>query len=731
MDQPLDLLGSASNGSLSFAVDARHIRQLGRELVGDRVTAVSELIKNAYDADATEVVVAFSAASSTGPGGTLILSDNGSGMSVDDVQGKWMVISTASKETASVSDEFCRQRAGRKGIGRFSTESLGARLKMSTTVVGDARRLVVQFRWDEYATGVRLEDVANKFHFEDCAVEDHGTILTIDGLYDRWDPNDVKRVKNAVFLLQPPFRPAAVADQAGTGDPGFQVSVVYAQDDSKTESLGSIDEVRASATAWVSAWIDEHGNAKASVTSKHLGMDEWMTHEKKILLTGPCSFGAAYFIFKRDALNPNASVGVQKARQLAEIFGGVRVYRDGLRVMPYGEPRNDWLGLDSLYRQRSAVLAPIGNTNFFGEVHLSRSDNVLIIDTASREGVVENEAFLELREFLRDVVVWSVNLVASVRKKKLKAGQNPADSQKPESRAGLLAPIRDAIEAVDPVATDIEKASAFDRLGEVIRDVFEEATASDDIERSAMELLVDEVALLRVLASVGGSVAVFSHEVRAVLSQAQAALGDLQAAAPANLLDGIVLAETSLSGLADLASYLEVYLSQTGRRRRESVPVTAVVESFVDHVSPLLRRRGIAIETDVHPKHLRIHAMARSELEAILFNLLSNAVRAIDRRIGPEKTIRIEAAEADTQVRISFLDTGPGIPQSLRDRVFDAFYTTSSAEDAELGYGTGLGLTIVSDIAMANSGTVEVVHPHPPYNTCIEVRLPLYGVDKS
>src|SRR5215211_6190664 len=84
-------------GELSFAVDARHIRQLGRELVGDRTTALSELIKNAYDADARTVTLRFLDAAQ-GAGGTLEIQDDGEGMSLSELRKGWMRISTPVKD---------------------------------------------------------------------------------------------------------------------------------------------------------------------------------------------------------------------------------------------------------------------------------------------------------------------------------------------------------------------------------------------------------------------------------------------------------------------------------------------------------------------------------------------------------------------------------------------------------------------------------------------------------
>lgn len=115
---------------VGFTVDAGLIQRLGYELVGRAETAVSELIKNAYDADATVVDVNF--IDSNQKGGILIISDNGVGMSEYQLVNGFMRISSADKIHNPISERFKRTKAGRKGIGRFATQRLGEQLTIVT-----------------------------------------------------------------------------------------------------------------------------------------------------------------------------------------------------------------------------------------------------------------------------------------------------------------------------------------------------------------------------------------------------------------------------------------------------------------------------------------------------------------------------------------------------------------------------------------------------------------------
>lgn len=201
---------SPKPGFLYFTVDARHLRQLGRELVADRKTALAELVKNAYDADATRVWVDFIDPSE---GGVLEIRDNGEGMTLEVVREAWMRLSTAYKERQPLSACYRRIRAGQKGIGRFAAETLGRRLVLSSTTEGSSTCVVVEFDWVRFdELDVPLHEIGNTYRIEPASQEEHGTCLRIEGLWQAWGEEDRKGVRRVIQLLQPPF---PIADAYG------------------------------------------------------------------------------------------------------------------------------------------------------------------------------------------------------------------------------------------------------------------------------------------------------------------------------------------------------------------------------------------------------------------------------------------------------------------------------------------------------------------------------------
>ena len=726
---------TSPDGRLYFGVEARHLRQLGRELVADRTTAVAELIKNSYDADATRVELSFS---DPQKGGVLEVVDDGSGMTLQAVQERWMRLSTDHKERRPTSPTYQRIRAGSKGIGRFATESLGETLILRTTVLGERDLVVATFDWREFdEPGVSLDAVGCTYRIDECEADSHGTTLRIEGLHDHWTERDLSRVRKAIQLLQPPF-PVADAYRGGPVetprpmlDPGFSVRIIVGADATADEGDGfsEVGNFLAAATAVVEATVDESGRGVWRVRSRRFDIDESAEYPVRLYLAGPFTLSASYFVFKSDAIG---DLSVKLAREMGRRYGGIRIYRDGLRVPPYGDPSDDWVGLTEEYRKR-VELAPIATNNWFGHVSLTRHKNLLLIDTASREGVLENEAFDELRTFTKDVLVASARTIARVRGKKPRAVKR----RTAVSREELVGQVLDlAKQALDLSRTgEQEKAEAV--LGEAYS-LGRKARKSDQTAKEDELALLDEVTLLRILASLGTSIVVFSHEVRSAINATTSRLVNLQEdaeTAPApwrkQVAERTRTALDAVGRLDHLTDYIEEYASRSRRRQRAPQALHALLRDFVDGFGPLAARLNVDLDWEVSPRHLRTQAMTRTELEAILVNLLTNSLKACMAEEGGVRHVSIAAAQADRDVLIRFQDTGSGVPEELRRTIFEPFVTHTRPTESSLGAGTGLGLKIVRDISEANEGSARLGTPDAEFSTCVEVRLPMWTSEQE
>ena len=719
---------SPRSGRLYFGVDARHLRQLGRELVANRTTAVAELVKNSYDADATQVQLVFS---DPRRGGVLEVVDDGSGMTLQTIQDRWMRLSTDNKERWPTSPKYQRIRAGSKGIGRFATESLGKKLVLSTTVAGDTSLVVVTFDWSEFdQPGVSLDDVGCTFLLAECEDERHGTTLRIEGLWDNWDQRDLDRVRKAIQLLQPPF-PIA---QAYTGqptelpsvtlDPGFSVRILVGEDSTSDSVEEPFDAFLAAATAVVNARVEASGRAVWRVRSRRFNVDESAEYSERLSLVGPFTLSASYFIYAGDAIG---DLGVRSARDMGKTYGGIRIYRDGLRVPPYGEPSDDWVGLTEEYRRR-VELAPIATNNWFGHVSLTRDDNLLLIDTASREGVVENEAFDELRIFVKDVLITSARAIARARGKKPRAGKRRVAKSREKLVHDVLGLAREMLvlsQAGNQEQAEAVLAKAYALSGEARR--------SDQSAKKDELAVLDEIALMRILASLGTSIVVFSHEVRSAINSTMARLVNLEEdteTAPEpwkeRVTEGTANALEAVGRLDQLTDYIEGYASRSRRRERTPQALHVVLSEFEAGFGALAARLSVGLAWAVSPRHLRTEPMTRTELEAILVNLLTNSLKACTADEGSVRRVSLAAQQDGNEVLIRFQDTGMGVPEELRETLFEPFVTTTRPTESSLGAGIGLGLKIVRDISEANEGSATLGAPDQGFSTCVEVRLPVW-----
>ena len=204
--------------TLKFKFDVSAYRLLGRELITDRITALFELVKNCYDANAENVLVKFENINPRSDKSKISIIDDGIGMSFEDVQDKWMVIGTSSKRKAKQSPPpYNRKVVGKKGVGRFAVDKLGAKLLLKTTKKGSNELLCLETDWSYYANQENKQltpdfsgenkyftDIENKYWTETTEKDSSGTTLEISMISDVWTENDIIRsIKELSKLISP------------------------------------------------------------------------------------------------------------------------------------------------------------------------------------------------------------------------------------------------------------------------------------------------------------------------------------------------------------------------------------------------------------------------------------------------------------------------------------------------------------------------------------------------
>lgn len=720
-----------------FTVDAGHIARLGRELVGRQETAVTELIKNAYDADATEVTLTFKDADH--PGGNLIIEDNGSGMTRAEVIDGFMRISSAEKIHAPKSSEFKRLRAGRKGIGRFAAQRLGTRLSVFTQTDSALNGLLIDFNWVRFESDKDLFSIANNIkELERNREKKSGTRITIQDLLDSWSDAQIQRVYRYIQDLIPPF-PISKIKSENKRDPGFKVKFLRQSGrethiiaDERTmlldHALATIDGAvtKSGKAMWrfKSKVLGERGAGSLSASNDESSARENFKHLKNI------RFRAYYYIYSAPFLSGHLRKQIQ---ELAREKGGIRVYRNGFRVVPYGDAYNDWLRLDYSSSVR-AILPPHANHNFFGYVEIHDREGKLFEETASREGLIENDAYRELLEFVAGSLKAAVLRIAALRGKKATSTQK--NWKKPKSDiVGDLGHVADSITAA---AEELEKKGNSEeqaRAQQLLQLAAHVRTTAGEAA-SEREELIEEIGMLRVLASLGLSIGEFTHEIAHYLP---AMAIDLEMFSRANLEKS--RAKRVLGRLRQNASTMQSYVSYFDRVVSENVSrdlhpldLRTVVRSFKKAAEPILERAKIPLNIEADEYDLWTKPMHASEWSSILFNFLSNSRKAI-RRARSHGKILIRVGRDSKMVFLEFSDNGDGVDPKFKDKIFNAFFTTSTpartaADQVSDMTGTGLGLKLVQDIAIAAGGEVSLTSPPSGYVTCFRVEIPAASAEE-
>lgn len=736
---------------LRFTTDAGLIDRLGRELVGRQETALIELVKNAYDADARQVTVTLEV-------DALTIEDTGTGMTRDEIISGFLRLASTLKVNEPRSRIYGRQRAGRKGIGRFATQRLGKTLRLWTWVNDYDSGIELTINWKDFESGRSLDEVP--VYLATKPASKQGTIIRIEGLRDDWSDAQIRRCWRGLLALQQPF-PVAPVELQPKKDPGFKVDFFRGgglyNDPTLVADFQS--EILAHHHAVIEFRVDSGGTAEWRIFQNRFGPDRgWQRiHHQHRDATDPpkykqlqdISMKAHYFILVSDLL---PAFVFSRLRDALRDEGGIRLYRNGFRVVPYGEPGNDWLRLDQIYAQRGIVLSPIANRNFFGVIEVNDPDGRQFEEHTSREGLIETDAFSELAGLATAVLTTAINRISEDRGRKISAGgttQRKTDTAMEKLRDAARA-VREAEDGAKPRTTDGKEgdehvsgvlvSSSITGNNEPAQEPVESAAhllqnSINLLEQQQAEL-ADEAALLRLLATLGLTTSEFSHETgmtfeavrmdfQSVFETAlNARIGDDEFSVQAER------AKSMLARLDALTAYLNELASARSVRQLAPVSVSKAVENFNVGVKRLAEKASISLEVET-PDYdaLFTRPMHVAEIASILLNLFSNSLKAVRRGEGPRRIHVTAERESGGQVLMRFSDSGDGIPEASRQKVFDLFFTTriaapATASDAEQFSGTGLGLWIVHQIVSKVGGDIEVVDPPTGFSTCIEVHLP-------
>lgn len=709
---------------VGFTVDSGLINRLGIELVGKAETAVSELIKNAYDADAKEVTVEF--INSDNIGGTLIIKDTGLGMTEDQLINGFMRISSTEKIHNPKSKKYGRTRAGKKGIGRFATQRLGKKLTIISQAENSSQITKITINWDLYASDTDLQSVKFPLVRESVESKRPGTTLIIEDLREIWTKKSIEKIFTHVNSL---FQPDYLSDRSKGANIAIKdestFKFTFIKDGVQIKNV--IEDFYDNALAVIEGYVDAKHEGIVSVDSLQLKNEihliENVEYEERSLgknirefpLLANVRFKAYYFIYEKSKYKNISTNDLNKIKLLSETISGIRLYRNGFRVLPFGEPTDDWVHVNQRYANGSGTNIPFTTKHLFGFVEILDEDKSKVIfeETSSREGLLENEAYLQLINF----VYSALSIARTNLQNVIKSSKNQANRKRTDVTVSS-----DDNDVIDSFSKDVSQA--IDNNQEYDDEEKKQKKVELEIQTRKIKSLINENEMLRVLACLGLNIGEFAHEVVQLQNSVYNHIFCLQNKfAISNDIDltGII---NDFDELFGYTNYFGVAVSQNLNREKQPIILKNVIDQFVnteknDNIDIEVQQLALGVETI--PMHV-------SEWSSILSNLYSNSKKAIKRQ-GSKGKILIQIAEENEYAVLLFNDNGDGIKEEFKESIFDAFFTTSKpinfdAPSNEHLIGTGLGLKIVKDIILSNKGKISVVEPFSGFSTCFKISIP-------
>ena len=713
--------GDSEDKKLKWRFDISTFRLIGRELITDRITALFELVKNCYDANATRVDVVFENVSydnavvddttkevRVNPGSKVVIEDNGYGMSFEDIRDKWMVIGTASKRTSPFSPRpFGRRCVGEKGIGRFAVDKLGDKVNIVTKKEEDDRWLNVEIDWNSYFNEVSPDerehirlftDIENKYDYldrnEGSGVS--GTKLIVSSVREFWSKDDISRfykeankIVSPYTLLNPPFKIYITAREYGWVEKPVEPDKIdFATEEAEITYRDGIQET---------LYFDKD---KGCIAKK----------DGPLRIFGGISLKIFYF-------DENARRNYyRKYKDVNNRIDGIKIYRDGIIATPFAEAeanpdrKRDILGIDK--RLWQDIFNRISTREIIGILDITKDGNPKIIDATNRQDFIDNREYRELKEFILEQLRAFEEL--KIYKRELK-------------RASVSDELKTAKENVDTFAHSVNRVIETNPdLKKDLQPLVEQATkagtsvkkAIEEQKKAEKEYIRKENMYLSIMSLQEYAIHI-AHAVRTSLGKIQrkAEFFDKYYPDPEEEEYFKLYAKEIYQEMLVLNQVIDFMLSYSKSGLNfEDLNLNELVSGLFKSYETSLKAENIRSVAEI-PDNLRINTNRQFFMD-ILQNMISNSVKAL--KGVPDKTIKCSGYISENDLILSMSDNGIGIPLEKREWVFGVFNTTT----AESG-GAGIGLYVVKTRVESLKGKVEVVDSEfGKVGTTIKITLP-------
>lgn len=667
---------------LNFSISPRILSHLGEDLIKNESIALFELIKNSYDACAEHCIVEFNFKNNRLE--YLTIEDDGFGMNKEIIESIWLVVGTDNKKKKLKLNQCNRIPLGEKGIGRLSIHKLGNKIKLISKT-SENNEVELTINWENLYSAKNISDFPIDLveNFTPKVFKNStGTKIIIEDLKANWDRRQLREVYRNITSLNSPFSDNnevfRVLVQSNTnvfeGLPDF--------DDIKKNALyfchckmqgGKIIEFKYEFKPWSTLDKVDSGR-KVELKDLHpedMDLKKWDSDLRQYenIDLDKSKVGIIEFdivIFDTDAqIFSYANTEKTALKNYLRENGGVRVYRDKIRVYNYGERDNDWLGID--LKRVHRVGGNVSNNIVIGSVKIKRDSSTGLVEKTNREGFIENEHYFNFVE----AVNYALSLI--VRERNIDKALLSTLYKKHRSVEPVLSDLNEVIVLVE------ERVDNKELKGEILKYLYRVS----DQYKEVKEVLIKS-------ANAGLNLGIVIHELDKLIAE-------LTGCIERNEKDKAIRISLSLEKI------IRGYSAMLKKSDIRLTPLSEVVSIALDNYE--FRFSDHSINVIHNWKTSKIEAyLAKAEAISVLTNLLDNAIFWLSYARKSKRYISVYITDEIREYNsIVVSDNGPGFNLPL-DVAVEPFQTGKPHN-----IGSGLGLHVAKEMMSAMKGKLLLI----------------------
>lgn len=694
---------------------ARHILTIGAGIIKDNYTAILELVKNAYDADATEVDIDFKKKEEE-----VIISvqDNGHGMSRDVVINSWLVPSTDNKVKREKSPNG-RKMQGKKGIGRYAVIILGNDFSMETIDKDTLEKTVIVIDWNEFKNPkyTYLDEVPILVETT-IDGKQSGTKLQVTSKND-WEEADLKQL---VHELKKHLSPISIKSDYSIklNLSNFELKEkMYFENNKDIKPYPITFSYHYKISGYVKT---ENQKTIAQIEYQNAYIKDSLPDVFKIDISFekgiPC--GEINFdikVFDKDDIGfkflyeQRTDLTEKEIRDIIDDIAGIGIYKDDFGIRPYGEKEYDWLGLNK--RRVNNPTMRLSANQVFGIIDIQDEKISGLEENDQRIGLKENKQY----EGLKEIIITLLNEI-EIRRYSYREAKGKGSSSKDTS-----VQIKEVVSMTN-LTTNVTRTLKESNVSAEVIDKVSKEIANQQIEKEKKATLIIEkqqekqkqtIYTYQVQATLGKVAGIMFHEGSKYLTPVKNQSRNIsewaeelkeklhlkiEEIAILDLLNKIIDRSKMLNENAEL--FVKLFgkirpFITINRPNKKVFNLQKVVRQSFDIFEAELKEKKIDIIINISDK---INILGWDiDLLSAFTNLIENSIYWIAFARKQQQQIKVEAEETQDEIIIDYFDTGIGIEEKFLNQIFELNFTTKKN-------GTGLGLAIAGDAIQRNDGNL-------------------------